>query len=565
MFYSTLQGHTGAKHDFSYANLRDMVGNFLTKYQPDEREFDDAIKKGVEKFQTGGLTLATEGGYAADLQLLVQHLLNYQNFNLGQLKRDTDTNQRENAFRANEIEKSEWMLSQSPYQHRELLVPRQPDAQSFLGNSTSMAFGALIDLNRPLAHSIMGGETYKAVFLLARELYKTAFEKAQAASESQTTTTTGVGDAGSEQARRFRQQRQFYNSTLFNIVGGMRVSATTSADVKDVIEENDTNVEPGPNDSDAEMDPTDADQVTDTKAAAPSAERRGKTFLTDTLKVPFNEDEGSFDEASDFESEAELSSDDELYDPEENIFDAAAKRKRALNSLGLLTKISSQKAIIDEPSEETKVKFRRVRRRINRQTSKLSDRYKERYTHITSELNYLNSKKKLLAGHMKTIERELGVLTFFDDEDASVTGMSKRLRSLEDDETDIPNLESLMEFNKSTKGMDARKREYKDQLLALRVKLREGKKSRKAIERRIASLEAAKRRARRLDKRVDTFYGKQTMRALIKKRERPDWRTSDHPRVFGNLGEQSMANYIFTEGDEDETEVQEPATKKRRK
>ena len=86
-----------------------------------------AIKEGAENFDPSQSTVTLSQSHSFDLQLLVQHLLKYQSFNLGQLKRQNEENQTENAFRELELEKSKRMLLVNSYSNRKKLLPPKPE------------------------------------------------------------------------------------------------------------------------------------------------------------------------------------------------------------------------------------------------------------------------------------------------------------------------------------------------------------------------------------------------------------------------------------------------------
>jgi hypothetical protein len=280
----------GKRPDFAYTDLRTVMEQIL-RQSPEmtTQEIDAAVAAGVQNFDPSASTLKVQPGLNHDLQLLAQHLLRYQVFHRGELA-VTDANRPQNEYRRLELEKSKLLLSTAPSRNLNKLVPPTPALTG--ERPLQSAMPALLDINRPLAQSVFGQETYKAVFLLVNKLYFDAQQRGQADQRWKPETT--------DDEIAIVKQRSFFNDAFFDLLPKMENSTVPA--------------------------------------------HRSRAYVENQLRFHYDSEAETFDEASSDEgasSESELSSDEEINNLSENIFSSGKKRTTLLNSLGVFAKMSS--------------------------------------------------------------------------------------------------------------------------------------------------------------------------------------------------------------------------------
>ncbi|MGH3875237.1 MAG: hypothetical protein ACRDSR_27690 [Pseudonocardiaceae bacterium] len=477
------------KPDLSYDNLRTIMERIVASGIV-ENEFDDAVRAAAGNFdpRESGIPLGRD--LNADVQLLVHHLLKYQSFNLGQLKREDEASKKENLFRLIELEKSKMMITRGPYRDRDLILPPTPDP----GNPGSLqhAMPALIDLNRPLPKSSFGGETYKAVFKLAHDLFRRAHD---AALEQP---PPAQGEIPKEDyGRLIGGQRKKFNSALFSLLPEMEPSS----------------IGPG----------------------------MGKKYLVDRLGFRFregegDEDEGSFEEESSEEEGGGPSegSEEEFYSSADPLPRAAVKRSTFLNSLGLFSKMSAQKQILDPDTPQNRVKHARLRRRIGQKAASYQKRYDERFNFIATEHTYSQKSRAGVLAEKEKRENELELLRQFRDNTAKIEKIKEKLKGIPDGS---PCHAEVAEFLRSFGKERATSGKFKSGLAGLKEAIRP------LIDDRILSLEHSLSRVDLLLVELDEYYAGKNVGELLKDKT---GRGRKHrlEEFFGRLGPKTLPKYL---------------------
>lgn len=478
--------------DLSYNDLREILVQRL-QGQISQEEITKAIRAGVQKFSATNKDLELDPSVDIDLQLIPQHLLKYQSFNRGQLQ-DTEENRTENAFRSLAMEISKQMILDASNRLDKIVPPTSDFNQ---GGQLSYAFPGLLDVNRPLSNSVFGGETYKAVFLLTHKLLRKAYDQSQVSLSSQQKKSKKK-TAKPTIKEQITEQRKFLNPSYFQVISEMDGSTIPEDEEKDFVQEH--------------------------------------------LRIPYNDENDSFDESYSSESDDDMLSDEEFYHESDDIFRASEKRSTVLNSLGLLSKMTSQKELLDEPTEENNKKYQDQHKRIHRRTRQIDKKYSERFSGITKELTYFTQKEKQIGTHIKKIDDERETLEFFTEDD-EWTGVKALLGKVKKDH---PLFSQVSKFNKAHQKVRANTTEYKNDLKKLRKSIRDNKKQQQALQERRRFLRASRKNAKDLRETVSNFYASTPIEDILQEREESStWKTR-YPDVFGNLGPKSMETFIYS-------------------
>ncbi|WP_199030959.1 hypothetical protein [Ralstonia sp. ASV6] len=305
--------------DFSYVDLNTILTQATAGMEP--AQVTQAAETAVKKFKVRELSV--DADMNPDVQLMVQHALQYQAFNHPQLKGrgkkgPTARDRKQNAFRSFELEKSKALLVQDAEDNFMHTLPPRPVE----GSSSEHAFSALLDVNRPLPKSPLDGATYKAVYLSTRDILHKAYEAA---------------DAPSPNAENFFGQRLHFNHAFAQQLTEMDGSHLETTD--------------------------DATEYMQTALGFPK-------FKTDAVE---SDDDMSDDES--FKPQSEKM----IVDEDESIFDNKPKMDLFRVALGTYSKMSSQKALVDrldtaqQPLDEERTSTAEKRDRRHTKRRKLID------------------------------------------------------------------------------------------------------------------------------------------------------------------------------------------------
>lgn len=346
--------------DFSYVDLNNILTQATTGMEP--ALVKAAAAMAVQNFEV--MKLSVNVDMNPDVQLMVQHALQYQAFNHPQLKGRGKSGpnaeaREQNRFRTFELEKSKALLVQDAEGGFAHTLPPRPTEAS----SSEHAFSALLDVNRPLPNTPLDGATYKAVYLCTRAILHRAY--------------ASMG-AKAPEPEHFFAQRLHFNDAF-------------------------------------------AQQLTEMDGSHLASKEDAAKYVQTTLGFPrFKTDaEESEDDASDTE-EFKTHSDKMVVDEDENIFRNKPKMDLFTVGLGTYSKLSSQKALVDRldtasrpagkvrksKSEDRDRRHAKRRKLIEARVSWAKDRHQEDFSVTRSEHAYYRKKLALIADMQAGLQQE---------------------------------------------------------------------------------------------------------------------------------------------------------------
>ncbi|MES2939942.1 MAG: hypothetical protein V4864_19850 [Pseudomonadota bacterium] len=349
---SDSEGEQKSKGDFTYRDLREVL-DLAGVEDMEPGDVEAATRKAVKEFQEKELSFSDD--HSIDVQLVVQHLLQYHRFNTPLLKRKG--NDEENEHRQHEFEKSKRLLITDSRSGFGLTLPPDPQGPS----DSAFAFSGLQDVNRPLPKSTLEGATYKAVYLCVKKVLLEAWRIAR---QKKRKTTGKDLDM---------LQRQQFNKALARLLPNLDSSTVGKG--------------------------------------------QGVQYIRETVGLSkFKEDEGYSEEDSSSSEEDEplpKKTKRSILDDSKDIESNEGKIKTWTATVGTLSKISVHKQLIDRGtltgSALKKAERKHVRRRgkIDRHVSRVSDSFLDEFRVTTSELRYLRSKRTMLENRIEQLQTQL--------------------------------------------------------------------------------------------------------------------------------------------------------------
>jgi hypothetical protein len=346
--------------DFSYVDLHSILAAATQGMDPEQAK--QAAQAAVDNFER--MKLHVDVRMDADIQLMVQHALQYQAFNHPQLKGrrkqgPTDEEAGQNRFRQFELEKSKAMLVHDASHGFGRTLPPKPTEP----DQPELAFSALMDVNRPLPQSTLDGATYKAVFLCTKQILELAYR--------------ALPENKAPSPENFFTQRLHLNNAF-------------------------------------------AQQMTQMDGTHLTTPDEATTYVQNTLGFPKFSTRG--EESDDDQSDAEdygTHSDASVMDVDENIFQNKPRMDLFTVSLATLSKVASQKQLIDEmdsarparpgrkTAEERDRKHTKRRKLLKRRVEWANQQHGTDF-HVTRlESDYLKRKKALIDKMETGLEMEL--------------------------------------------------------------------------------------------------------------------------------------------------------------
>lgn len=363
---SDLPSEEEAQGDFSYRDLRGILDKAKVSEMP-AKKVEAATRQAVRDFEERSLSFSDE--FSVDVQLVVQHILQYHRFNSSMLtgrkrknmNRETPKQKQarlkrevENESRQHEFEKSGRLLKIDSLNNFKLTLPPDPTEN----NQVDFAFSALQDVNRPLPNSTLEGAAYKAVYLCVKKVLHQSWRIARKKKPK------------SKGEDLDKQQRLHFNRVLVDLLPSFDKS--TVGKKKD----------------------------------------EGVNYVRNTLgfsKFNAKEDLSEEDSSSSDEDEG-LGSDQErsIFDVKRTVEENEPKIKTWTATVGTFSKLALQKQLIDQATLPSKDVPRAIskhahrRRKINRHVRRVSETHQKNFRLVNSELGYLKRKRELLEKKIKS-------------------------------------------------------------------------------------------------------------------------------------------------------------------
>lgn len=378
------------------------------------------------------------------------------------------------------------------------------------GGSLHDALPAPIDSNRALAHSSFTGEIYKGVYKLSQGLLREAYDNAKRQQAS-----TSAPASASLQVSALRSH---LNPAFFT---------TLEKDTSTVIP-------PG----------------------------GGKAYATKHANLRYDEDAESFDEAP-TDTEWDPDTDTELYAPNDNLERANKKRKTILNTLGVFVKLENQKSALDRGKEGSPKKRARIRRGNDRRVEHLNRHYAARFAGIASESKYRADKISAIDTRVARLQAERAICDF-------LLGTVPRIdrNPLKKISIKNPARNVVIDFLGRTPKLNVDKFAQLQQEVVKAGKTAE-------VEQYAAQLDAGTRQLQRKKATLEAYYARTPIKSILRsKAHNPRGWRSEHPDVFGGLGDQGLDKLASGSGkdespsatiDEEEEEEEEEKVKKPRR
>lgn len=398
--------------DFSYVDLHAILSAATQGMDPEQAK--QAAQVAVDNFER--MKLHVDVRMDADIQLMVQHALQYQAFNHPQLKGRrkqglTAAEAEQNRFRQFELDKSKAMLvHDASYGFGRTLPPKPTEP-----NQPELAFSALMDVNRPLPQSTLDGATYKAVFLCTKQILEFAYR--------------ALPENKAPSPDNFFTQRLHLNNAF-------------------------------------------AQQMTQMDGTHLATPDEATTYVQKTLGFPkfSTRDEESDEDQSDAEG-YEAHSDPNVMNVDDNIFQNKPRMDLFKVSLATLSKVASQKQLIDEmdsarparpgrkTAEERDRKHTKRRKLLTKRVEWANQQHGTDF-HVTRlEFDYLKRKKALIDKMETGLEMELDKTEDTDEREAledKLVMLSELQMNLDQFYTDT-SVKSLREKRKSSTRWKATK------------------------------------------------------------------------------------------------------------